>query len=56
MWRLSKIALNSGNLLANSGAPSAIIGRARTLHEMSNDAFGVARVDLNLGAVALDHG
>jgi DNA-binding winged helix-turn-helix (wHTH) protein/tetratricopeptide (TPR) repeat protein len=32
------------------------LGRARTLHEMSNDAFGVARVDLNLGAVALDRG
>jgi len=31
-------------------------GRARTLHEMSNDAFGVARVDLNLGAVAMDRG
>jgi DNA-binding winged helix-turn-helix (wHTH) protein/tetratricopeptide (TPR) repeat protein len=35
---------------------AAYLGRARTLHEMSNDAFGVARVDLNLGAVALDRG
>jgi len=35
---------------------AAYFGRARTLHEMSNDAFGVARVDLNLGAVAMDRG
>jgi DNA-binding winged helix-turn-helix (wHTH) protein/tetratricopeptide (TPR) repeat protein len=35
---------------------AAFLGRARTLHEMSNDAFGVARVDLNLGAVAMDRG
>jgi tetratricopeptide (TPR) repeat protein len=26
------------------------------LHEMSNDAFGMARVDLNLGAIAMDRG
>jgi DNA-binding winged helix-turn-helix (wHTH) protein/tetratricopeptide (TPR) repeat protein len=34
----------------------AYFGRSRTLHEMSNDAFGVARVDLNLGAIAMDRG
>jgi DNA-binding winged helix-turn-helix (wHTH) protein/tetratricopeptide (TPR) repeat protein len=37
-------------------AAAAFFGRARTLHEMSNDAFGVARVDLNLGAIAMDRG
>jgi len=37
-------------------AAATYFGRARTLHEMSNDAFGVARVDLNLGAVAMDRG
>jgi DNA-binding winged helix-turn-helix (wHTH) protein/tetratricopeptide (TPR) repeat protein len=37
-------------------AASTYLGRARTLHEMSNDTFGVARVDLNLGAVAMDRG
>jgi DNA-binding winged helix-turn-helix (wHTH) protein/tetratricopeptide (TPR) repeat protein len=31
---------------------AAYFGRARTLHEMSNDEFGVARVDLNLGEIA----
>lgn len=31
-----------------------LFGIARTLHEQSNDAFGVARVDLNLGVVAMD--
>lgn len=35
---------------------AALFGQARTLHQMSNDAFGVARVDLNLGAVAMDRG
>jgi DNA-binding winged helix-turn-helix (wHTH) protein/tetratricopeptide (TPR) repeat protein len=35
---------------------AAFFGQARVLHEMSNDAFGVARVDLNLGAVAMDRG
>jgi len=35
---------------------AAFFGQARMLHEMSNDAFGVARVDLNLGAVAMDRG
>jgi tetratricopeptide (TPR) repeat protein len=35
---------------------AAYFGRARTLHEMSNDAFGVARVDLNLGSIAMDRG
>jgi DNA-binding winged helix-turn-helix (wHTH) protein/tetratricopeptide (TPR) repeat protein len=35
---------------------AAFFGHARTLHEMSNDAFGVARVDLNLGAIAMDRG
>lgn len=31
-----------------------LFGIARTLHEQGNDAFGVARVDLNLGVVAMD--
>lgn len=35
---------------------AAFFGHARTLHEMSNDAFGVARVDLNLGVIAMDRG
>jgi len=35
---------------------ASYFGRARTLHEISNDTFGVARVDLNLGAVAMDRG
>lgn len=35
---------------------AALFGQARTLHQMSNDAFGVARVDLNLGAIAMDRG
>lgn len=34
----------------------ALLGQARILHEMANDAFGVARVDLNLGAIAMDRG
>lgn len=37
-------------------AAASYFGRARTLHEISNDTFGVARVDLNLGAVAMDRG
>jgi len=35
---------------------AAFFGQARMLHEMSNDAFGVARVDLNLGSIAMDRG
>lgn len=31
-----------------------LFGIARTLHEQGNDAFGIARVDLNLGVVAMD--
>ncbi|ANB18855.1 winged helix-turn-helix domain-containing protein [Dokdonella koreensis] len=31
-----------------------LFGTARMLHEQTNDAFGVARVDLNLGVVAMD--
>ncbi|MEP7043848.1 MAG: winged helix-turn-helix domain-containing protein [Dokdonella sp.] len=37
-------------------AATAALGQARLLHEMSNDAFGMARVDLNLGAIAMDRG
>ena len=37
-------------------AATAALGQARLLHEMSNDAFGTARVDLNLGAIAMDRG
>lgn len=33
-----------------------LLGQARVLHQMSNDAFGVVRVDLNLAAIALDRG
>jgi tetratricopeptide (TPR) repeat protein len=32
------------------------MGQARLLHEMSNDAYGLARVDLNLGAIAMVRG
>lgn len=35
---------------------AADYGRARTLLELNNDAFGVAAVDLNLGIVALQRG
>jgi tetratricopeptide (TPR) repeat protein len=35
---------------------AADYGRARTLLELGNDAFGVAAVDLNLGIVALQRG
>lgn len=35
---------------------TALFGRARVLHEMGNDAFGVVRVDLNMGAIAMDRG
>ena len=37
-------------------AATAEMGQARLLHEMSNDAFGMARVDLNLGAIAMYRG
>ena len=37
-------------------AAAAYLGQARVLHAMSNDPFGVARVDLNLGAVTMDRG
>jgi DNA-binding winged helix-turn-helix (wHTH) protein/tetratricopeptide (TPR) repeat protein len=35
---------------------AADYGRARTLLELGNDAFGVAAVDLNLGIIALQRG
>ncbi|HKE47742.1 MAG TPA: winged helix-turn-helix domain-containing protein [Rhodanobacteraceae bacterium] len=35
---------------------AADYGRARTLMELNNDAFGVAAVDLNLGIIALQRG
>jgi len=35
---------------------ASYFGRARTLHEISNDTFGIARVDLNLGSVTMDRG
>ena len=35
---------------------AADYGRARTLLELGNDAFGVAAVDLNLGMIALQRG
>lgn len=37
-------------------AATAALGQARLLHEMSNDAYGMARVDLNLGAIAMLRG
>jgi DNA-binding winged helix-turn-helix (wHTH) protein/tetratricopeptide (TPR) repeat protein len=37
-------------------AATAEMGQARLLHEMSNDAYGMARVDLNLGAIAMFRG
>jgi len=37
-------------------AATAEMGQARLLHEMSNDAYGMARVDLNLGAIAMYRG
>ena len=37
-------------------AATAAFGQARLLHEMSNDAYGMARVDLNLGAIAMLRG
>lgn len=37
-------------------AATAEMGHARLLHEMSNDVFGMARVDLNLGAIAMYRG
>src|SRR5262249_6078494 len=35
---------------------AADYGRARTLLDLGNDAFGVAAVDLNLGMLALERG
>lgn len=37
-------------------AATASLGQARLLHEMSNDAYGMGRVDLNLGAIAMLRG
>jgi len=37
-------------------AATASLGQARLLHEMSNDAYGTGRVDLNLGAIAMLRG
>lgn len=37
-------------------AATAALGQARLLHEMSNDAYGTGRVDLNLGAIAMLRG
>ena len=46
------VAVQSGRL----DAATASLGQARLLHEMSNDAYGMGRVDLNLGAIAMLRG